>query len=78
MKFPDAFGKETSWKVFKKVLEDYIRQMTRIHGILLEYVMCNNGEPGQTGTAHTADHESLVVTNPLVGEAFEADNCKDW
>ena len=52
--------------------------MTRIHGILLEYVMCNNGEPGQTGTAHTADHESLVVTNPLVGEAFEADNCKDW
>jgi hypothetical protein len=54
------------------------QEMKRVNGMLLEYIMCNNSEPGQAEIIHTTEHESLNVTTPLVGEAFEADNGKDW
>ena len=34
--------------------------------------------PGQVRTQYATEHKHLVVTTPLEGEAFEADNGKVW
>ena len=46
VKFPEAFGKETSWRTFKKVLKNYLGTKKRINGVPLEYTMCNMDRPG--------------------------------
>ena len=78
MKFPEAFGKETNWRTFKKVLKNHLGTKKGINGVLLEYIMCNVDGPGQAETQYATEHEHLVVTTPLEGEAFEADNGKVW
>ena len=71
-------GKEISLKSFRNVLKYYLRTKKGVNGILLEYIICKNDEAGLTGIICATEHESLVVTTPLEGEAFEADNCKIW
>ena len=78
MKFPEAFGKETSWRMFKKVLKNYLGMKKGINGVPLEYIMCDLDGPGLARTQYAKEHEHLVVTTPLEGEAFEADNGKVW
>ena len=76
MKFPEAFGKETSWRTFKKVLRNYLGTKKGINGAPLEYIMCNVDGPGLARTQYATEHEHLVMTTPREGEAFEADNGK--
>ena len=78
VKFPEAFGKETSWRTFKKVLRNYLGMKKGINGVPLEYIMRNMDEPRQARTQYATGHEHLVVTTPLEGEAFETDNGKVW
>ena len=33
VKFPEAFGKETSWKTFEKVLKNYLGTKKGINGV---------------------------------------------
>ena len=40
--------------------------------------MHNVDGPGPVGLQYATEHEHLVVTAPLEGEAFEADNGKVW
>ena len=76
VKFPDAFGKETSWRMFEKVLKNYLRTKKGINGFPLEYIMRDVDGPRQVRIQYATEHEHLVVTTPLEGEAFEADNGK--
>ena len=78
VKLPEAFGKEMSWRMFKKVLRNYLGTKKGINGVPLEYIMCDMDGPGQAGTQYATEHEHLVVTTPLEGVAFEADNGKVW
>ena len=78
VKFPEAFGKETSWRMFKKVLRNYLGTKKGINGVPLEYIMHDVDGPGQARIQYATEHEHLVVTTPLEGEAFEADNGKVW
>ena len=78
VKFPEEFGKETSWRTFEKVLRNYLGTKKGINGVPLDYIMHNLDGPRQAGTQYATDHEHLVVTTPLEGEAFEADNGKVW
>ena len=78
VKFPKAFGKETSWRTFKKVVRNYLGTKKGINGVPLEYIMHNVDGPGQVRIQYATEHEHLVVTTPLEGEAFEANNGKDW
>ena len=70
VKFPEAFGKETSWRMFEKVLRNYLGMKKGINGVSLEYIMRNMDGPGLAGTQYATEHEHLVVTTPLEGEAF--------
>ena len=78
VKFPEAFGKETSWRTFKKVLRNYLGTKKGINGVPLEYIMRDVDGPGQARQVYATEHEHLVVTTPLEGEALEADNGKVW
>ena len=78
VKFPEAFGKETSWRTFKKVLRNYLGMKKGINGVPLEYIMHDVDGPRQAGTQYATEHEHLVITTPLEGEAFEAGNGKVW
>ena len=78
MKFPEAFGKETSWRMFEKGLMNYLGTKKGINGIPLEYILCTVDRPRQAGTQYATEHEHLVVITPLEGEAFEMDNGKVW
>ena len=78
VKFPEAFGKETSWRTFEKVLRNYLGMKKGINSVPLEYIMRNVDGPGLAGQVYATEHEHLVVTTPLEGEAFEADNGKVW
>ena len=49
-----------------------------INGVPLEYIMHNVDGPGQAGIQYATKHEHLVISTPLEGEAFEADNGKVW
>ena len=40
VKFPEAFGKEMSWRMFKKVLKNYLGAKKGINGVPLEYILC--------------------------------------
>ena len=40
VKFPETFGKESSWRTFKKVLRNYLGTRKGINGIPLEYISC--------------------------------------
>ena len=78
VKFPEAFGKETSWRTFKKVLRNYLGTKQGINEVPLEYIMRHVDGPGQVGQINATEHVHLVVTTSLKGEAFEADNGKVW
>ena len=78
VKFPEAFGKEMSWRMFKKVLRNYLRTKKGINGVLLEYIMRDVDGPGLARQVYATEHQHLVVTTPLEGETFEADNGKVW
>ena len=78
VKFPEAFGKEMSWGMFEKVLRNYLGTKKGINGVPLEYIMHDMDGPGQARTQYATEHKHLVVTTPLEGEAFEADNGKVW
>ena len=78
VKFPEAFGKETSWRTFEKVLRNYLGMKKGINSVPLEYIMRDVDGPGLAGQVYATEHEHLVVTTPLEGEAFEADNGKVW
>ena len=78
MKFPEAFGKEMSWRMFKKVLKNYLGTKKGINGVPLEYIVRNVDGPGPVGLQYATEHEHLAITTPLEREAFEADNGKVW
>ena len=78
VKFPEAFGKETNWRTFKKVLKNHLGTKKGINGVPLEYIMCNVDGPGPVRLQYAAEHEHLVVATLLDGEAFEADTGKVW
>ena len=78
VKFPEAFGKETSWRMFEKVLKNYLGTKKGINGVPLEYIMRNVDGPGQARIQYATEHEHHVVTTPLEGGAFEMDNGKVW
>ena len=62
--------------MIEKVLRNYLVTKKGINGVPLEYIMRNVGGPGPVGLQYATEHEHLVVTTPLEGEAFEADNGK--
>ena len=76
LKFPEAFGKETSWRMFEKVLRNYLGMKKGINGVPLEYIMRNVDGPRQARQVYATEHEHLVVTTRQEGEAFEEDNGK--
>ena len=78
MKLPETLWKELSWRMFKKVLKNYQGTKKGINGVPLEDIMCNVDGPGQVVIQYATEHEHLVMTTPLEGEAFEADNGKVW
>jgi hypothetical protein len=78
VKFPDIFGKETSWKTFKKVSKKYLGAKEGVNGIPFQYIICKNDEPGLAGIVFATDNETCVVINPLEGEAFESAKGKVW
>ena len=78
VKFPEAFGKEMSWRMFKKVLKNYLGTKKGINGVPLEYIVRNVDGPGPVGLQYATEHEHLAITTPLEREAFEADNGKVW
>ena len=65
VKFPEAFGKETSWRTFEKVLRNYLGTKKGINGVPLEYIMHNVDGPGQVRLQYATEHEHLVMTTPL-------------
>ena len=78
VKLPEAFGKQTSWRMFEKVLKNYLGTKKGINSVPLEYIMHDVDGPGLAGTQYATEYEHLVMTTPLEGEAFEADNGKVW
>ena len=46
VKFPEAFGKETSWRTFEKVLRNYLGTKKGINSVPLEYILHNVDGPG--------------------------------
>ena len=78
VKFPEAFGKAISWRMFEKVLRNYLGTKKGINGVPLEYIMQDVDGLGQVEMQYATEHEHHVVTTSLEGEAFEADNGKVW
>ena len=64
VKFPEAFGKETSWRTFEKVLKNYLWTKKGINGVPLEYIMRHVNGMGPVGTQYATEHGHLVVTTP--------------
>ena len=50
VKFPEAFGKEMSWRMFEKVLKNYLGTKKGINCVPLEYIMCDVDGPRQART----------------------------
>ena len=44
----------------------------------MEFILRDVDGPGPVRLQYATEHEHLVVTTPLEGEAFEADNGKVW
>ena len=78
VKFPEAFEKVTSWRTFKKVLKNYLGMKRGINGVPLEYILCDVDGLGPVRFQYATEHEHLVITTPLEGEAFEAEYGKVW
>ena len=74
VKFPEAFGKETTWRAFKKVLRNYLGTKKGINGVQLEYIMCNVDGPRQLRQIYATEHEHSVVPTPLEGVDYEMEN----
>ena len=64
--------------MFEKVLRNYLGAKKGINSVLLEYIMRNVDGPRQARIQYATENDHLVVTTPLEGEAFEADNRKVW
>ena len=47
VKFPETFGKETSWRMYEKVLRNHLGTKKGINGVPLEYIMHSVDGPGQ-------------------------------
>ena len=71
VRFLEAFGKEMSWKMFEKVLKNYLGTKKGINGVPLEYIMRNVDGPGQVGIQYATGCEHLAIMAPLEGEFFK-------
>lgn len=78
VKIPDAFGWETDWMLFYKLLVNYLGTKLGCSNIPLEYVVRREDDVAPPGTVFVTDHERLVASTPHTGSAFAEDNGKVW
>jgi hypothetical protein len=78
VKQPDAFTKDTTWISFERALKNWLGTKRGQNGVTLDYVISPEAAIPPAGTNFDTEHERLVRTTPLAGDAYEIDNGKVW